>query len=209
VGTPILPRTVALNRRLEGALSEIDHLFDNPSTLLSLRKLRTALSVTRPAIEFIAPYQTVCNYFVYFFNSLGEAQSQTVPGGTNLNQGVKLVNILQPNSLGSTVSSRPWDVPPGKDPRGAKDALGLPLGRIYSPPYQPAIDAQGNADCQNGQDGWVRGPLGGTRYGPGFVPGTRIPTGGNFPILLSDFPILSGGTYKARELGIKNLRDVP
>ena len=29
-------------------------------------------SVSRPAIEFIAPYQTVCNHFVYFIHSLGE-----------------------------------------------------------------------------------------------------------------------------------------
>jgi virulence factor Mce-like protein len=210
VGTGVLPQTMALNRRLEGAFSALDDLFDNPSTLLSLRKLRTTLSVTRPAIEFIAPYQTVCNYFVYFFNSLGEVQSQTVPGGTALNQGVKLVNLLQPNTLGTTVSSRPWDVPPGKDPRGAKGALGLPLGRVYNAPNQPAIDAQGNADCQEGQRGWVKGPLApGSRYGPGFVPGTSIPTGGNFPVLLSNYPILLGGTYKARELGIDNLRDVP
>jgi hypothetical protein len=100
-------------------------------------------------------------------------------------------------------------VPPGKDPRGAKDALGNALGRLYSAPYQPAIDAQGNADCQNGQNGWIKGPLApGTRYGPGTL-ADGTPTGGNFPVLEPNFPILSGGTYKARELGIGNLRDVP
>ena len=35
------------------------------------------------------------------------------------------------------------------------------------------------------------------------------PAGGNAIISRSDFPGLAGGTYKARELGIENLEDVP
>jgi hypothetical protein len=84
----------------------------------------------------------------------------------------------------------------------------MPLGRVYATPYQPAIDAQGNADCQNGQVGFVRGPLApGARYGPGALP-DGTPTGGNAPVLINNFPILSGGTFKSRELGINNLQDV-
>jgi hypothetical protein len=96
------------------------------------------------------------------------------------------------------------------DPIGAKDASGNPLGRDYlQKNYMPAIDAQGNADCQNGQVGWIRGPLpNGDRYGPGLVPGTSDPTGGNFPVLDNNLPGLRGGTYATRKLGIKNLRDV-
>jgi hypothetical protein len=74
----------------------------------------------------------------------------------------------------------------------------------------PAIDAQGNADCQTGQAGWVRGPLpvSGDRYGPGVVPSTGDPTGGNWPVLQENLPGLRGGTYVTRRLGIKNLKDV-
>jgi virulence factor Mce-like protein len=209
VGTPVLPRTVALNNRLEGLFSQLDDLFENPATLMTLRKLRTTLAVTRPAMEFIAPYQSVCNYANYFLGRLGEHQSQANGQGTTQNQGVKLVNNTQPNTIGNTESSRPWDVPPGNDPRGSKDDLGQPLGRLYSIPYQPAIDAQGNADCQNGQDGYIRGPLApGARYGPGKL-ADGAPTGGNFPVTQSNFPILSGGTFATDRLGIKNLRDVP
>ena len=73
--------------------------------------------------------------------------------------------------------------------------------------YQPAIDAQGNADCQVGQNGYVRGPIGSNRYRPGLAP-NGDPSGGNAPVTLSNFPILSGGTYVSRKLGINNLRDV-
>ena len=34
----------------------------------------------KPAVEHVAPYQTVCNYLVYFFNPLGTHLSEAVPG---------------------------------------------------------------------------------------------------------------------------------
>jgi phospholipid/cholesterol/gamma-HCH transport system substrate-binding protein len=211
VGTPVLPRTVDLNERFEGVFGELDELFENPNTLLALRDLRTALTVTRPAIEYIAPHQTVCNGVVYFIHALGEHQSQVSPdkAGTAQNQGLKFMNTEQPNNYGTTVGSRPVDVPPGQHPRGAKDAKGDDLHRFYDPRGDPAIDAQGNADCQNGQEGYVKGPVApGQRYGPGTLP-DGTPSGGNFAVGGPDYPILSGGTFKSRELGIENLRDVP
>jgi virulence factor Mce-like protein len=225
VGTPVLPRTVELNQNLENALNEAKDLFENPSTMLALRDLDTALTVSRPAIEFIAPYQTVCNYLVYFIHPLGEAQSvvQSGPtgGGTSLNQNLKVPNTSQPNNYGSTTGSRPWDILAGQRPQGATDKLGNPLFRLYAPPYQPAIDAQGNADCQLGQNGYPNGSLSSGRYKQGNIQdgsdehGLPIPgefgTGTNGAIVPDDnnLPGLSGGTYKSRELGIDNLADVP
>jgi virulence factor Mce-like protein len=222
-GTPVLPRTVGLNEKLEGALGEAEDLFQNPSTLAALKDLNTALTVSRPALEFIAPYQTVCNYFVYFFNPLGEVQSvvQQGPtgGGTVLNQNVKQVNTNQQNNYSTWEGSRPWDILEGQKPQTATDALGEPLARLWAPAYQPAIDAQGNADCQNGQNGYPNGALNADRYKPGNIKdasnaqGLPIPeefgSGGNGAITANNLPGLSGGTYKSRELGIDNLADVP
>jgi virulence factor Mce-like protein len=214
VGTPVLPRTVAMNQRFEGAFDELFQLFDNPNTLLALRDLRTALSVTRPAAEFIAPYQTVCNYAVYFIHELGEHQSQVSPdrAGTVQTGGVKEVNNQQPNPYSASESARNVDVPEGMKARGARDPRygAAPLHRLIAPLYNPAIDAQGNADCQRGQEGYPNGPFAtAARYGRGMLPDGRTPAGGNAPVTDPDYPILSGGTFKARELGIDNLRDVP
>jgi len=225
VGTPVLPRTVELNQNLEGALNEAKDLFENPNTLLALKDIDTALTVSRPAIQFIAPYQTVCNYFNYFVHPLGEAQSvvQSGPtgGGTSLNQNMKVPNSHQQNNYGSSTGSRPWDIPVDQKPQGAKDMQGNPLFRLYAPPYQPAIDAQGNADCQNGQDGYPNGALNNGRYNRGDIQdgsdehGLPIPDsfgkGGNGAIVPDDnnLPGLSGGTYVTRKLGIQNLKDVP
>ncbi|HEX2233134.1 MAG TPA: MlaD family protein [Thermoleophilaceae bacterium] len=219
VGTPVLPRTVGMNEDFEGAFEQLDELFRNPNTLLTLRDIRTALTVTRPAIEYIAPYQTVCNYAIYFIHVLGEHQSQVAPDGSGTVQtgGVKLPNNEQPNSYGTSESSRNVDVPPDQKARGARSngeygPPGEPLHRLIAPLYSPAIDAQGNADCQRGQEGYPNGPfVTDGRYGPGELgpPVHSIPSGGNAPVVNADYPIVSGGTFKSRELGIDNLADVP
>jgi virulence factor Mce-like protein len=223
VGTPVLPRTVELNDNLEKAFNEANDLFKNPSTLLALKDLTTAVTVTRPALEYIAPYQTVCNYLSYFIHPLGEVQSvvQTGPtgGGTVLNQNVKEVNTDQQNNYATSASSRPWDILEGQKPQGAKDFQGKPLFRLYAPAYNPAIDAQGNADCQLGQTGYPNGALGPGRYKPRNIQdGSEahgLPIPGEFgsgtigAITDNNLPGLSGGTYRMRELGIDHLKDVP
>jgi virulence factor Mce-like protein len=211
-GTPVLGRSLPLTRDLADASREARELIRNPNTLMSLRDLRTALRILRPAIEYIAPYQTVCNYANYFIGPLGEHQSQPAAGGTNEQQFLKIINYLQPNSIALTTNSRPADVPPDQKPQGAT-INGQPAVRLFGPPYQPAIDAQGNADCQNGQAGYPNGrliePFARSRADTvGLLP-DGTPAGGNAIISRSDFPGLAGGTYKARELGIENLEDVP
>jgi virulence factor Mce-like protein len=211
-GTPVLSRSIPLSRDLADASEEVRELIRNPNTLMSLRDLRTALRILRPAIEYIAPYQTVCNYANYFIGPLGEHQSQPAAGGTNEQQFLKIINYLQPNSIAFTTNSRPADVAPDQKPQGATVA-GQAAVRLFGPPYQPAIDAQGNADCQNGQDGYPNGrliePFARSRPDTVGLLADGTPAGGNAIISRSDFPGLAGGTYKARELGIENLKDVP
>jgi hypothetical protein len=101
------------------------------------------------------------------------------------------------------------DTPPGKHPRGARDASGQPLHRLLVSLYSPAVDAQGNADCQRGQEGYPNGPFTtGGRYGAGAL-SDKTPAGGNASVTDPDSPGLAGGTYKARELGIDHVEDVP
>jgi virulence factor Mce-like protein len=207
-GIPVLPRTVALNRRLEGLFAQLDDLFENPATLMTLRKLRTSLAVTRPALEFIAPYQTVCNYFVYFLNPLGEHQSQPVAGGTGERVLLKGANSEQENALTTRESSRPVDVPRDVDPNNPpRSPDGEPEASLHKQPRTPAIDAQGNADCEGGQRGYIDGPFPADgRYPPSNDP-ARL--GGSHVVIGRDTPGLAGGTYVTRRLGIDNLEDVP
>ncbi|HEY7598581.1 MAG TPA: hypothetical protein VH741_01545, partial [Candidatus Limnocylindrales bacterium] len=201
-GIPALRRTPDLGRRLDQLLDALATLSENPNTLMSLRDLRRAVQVTRPALEKVAPYQTVCNYLVYFFNPLGTHLSETVPGGTQERIKAKLGGFMQENTLASTESLRPVDVPTNQDPQtGTLQALHTQYGG-------PAIDSQGRADCQSGQTGYPNRLVTDPRWPPDSSAGGFI-GGGSHTVLDPNTPGLAGGTYKSRQLGIDNLKDVP
>ena len=137
VGTPVLRRSVDLSGRLRTTSVALRDLIRDPNTGRSLGHLRTAVALLKPTLNFVAPYQTVCNYANYFFHPLGEHQSQPAPGGNAQQQLVRTVNLAQPNSLGFTFSSRPWDLQPGQSAHGATFD-GLPAG----PADGPALPAR-------------------------------------------------------------------
>jgi phospholipid/cholesterol/gamma-HCH transport system substrate-binding protein len=116
---------------------------------------------------------------------------------------LKSDNRTQDNRMSSSEADKPADVPKSQDPQTAEDPEGNPLTVLHRQAYEPAIDAQGNADCQVGQRGYLDGPLvDGNRYPPSDDPDEL---GGSHVVLDSNIPGLSGPTYK----GVPNLSDVP
>jgi virulence factor Mce-like protein len=204
-GVPAFRETPVLADRVQQLLQALQNLSENPSTLLALRDLRRGVQVARPAFETIAPYQTVCNYLVYFFNPLGTHQSEIVPGGTDQRILPVLSDLATPNALGSTESIRPVDVPSDKDPQ---DPATPTAEALHSQFPQPAVDSQGRADCQSGQTGYMNRLITGGRYPPDNSAGGFI-GGGSHVVVDGNTPGLAGGTYKSRQLGIDNLKDVP
>ena len=202
-GVPAFRQTPELGERVEDLFRAAEDLGDNPTTLLALKDLRKAVQVTKPAIKFVAPYQTVCNYLVYFFNPLGTHQSATVPGGTSERILAKLVDTQQPNSLGTTESTHPVDVPREQDPQAEP-----PKQALHAQFANPAVDGGGRADCQVGQTGYPNRLVTGGRYPPDDAAG-GFTGGGSHVVVDGDTPGLAGGTFKARELGIDNVKEVP
>jgi hypothetical protein len=202
-GVPAFRETPELSRRAEELFRAVEDLGDNPNSLLALRDLRTAVRVTKPAVKFVAPYQTVCNYLVYFFNPLGTHQSAAIPGGTSERILAKLVDTQQQDSLGTTESKYPVDVPADQDPQAQP-----PKQALHSQFGTPAVDSRGRADCENGQTGYPFRLVSNPRYPPDTAAG-GFRGGGSHVVVDPDTPGLAGGTFKARELGIDNVRDVP
>jgi hypothetical protein len=212
VGTGVLPQTVTLNQNTEEVFHAIQDLVDDPNTGLALSDLRDTLGVTKPLINYVAPFQTVCNYTTYFTNGLGQHQSEGVSNGTAERVLLKSDNSVQDNRFSDVFSDRPVDIPKGVDPTTAQTPNGA-AEAFHGGPYFPAIDAQGNADCQNGQGGYIDGPLGKGRY-PAHGPLPNDPNysmfnqkfaGGSHTIYQDNTPGLAGTTFT----GVKNLRDVP
>jgi virulence factor Mce-like protein len=200
VGTPVVKDSVRLNERTADVFRALDDLAADPNTLLALKDLRSTVTVTAPLLGFISPYQTVCNYGTIWFNALGSHMSEDTANGTTIRTLAKMGSSEQDNNWGE-IADIPADLKPGDNPRNPpKDAAGNDLQAQHTQPYAPAIDAQGNADCQVGQFGFPRGPLNVPqgRYTPG-------QNGGNFTVNAPDTPGLAGTTFTGR----KNLSEVP
>ena len=214
VGTPVLPRTVDLSDRLEASFAALGDLIGtgHPRCSRCATCARASPCRARRSSSSRRTRRSATTS-IYFIHSLGELQSpvQTGPtgGGTILNQNIKFVNFEQPNNIGTISNSRPWDVPPGEDPKTARNSAGA-LGRVYSPPYSPAIDAQGNADCQVGQMGYIRGPFtSGGRYTAGTAVRRHADRRQLRPSPTTTCRACAAAPTSRVELGIENLADVP
>ena len=203
VGRPVLRASPPFYKRTEGVFRALRDLVADPNTLLGLKDLTTTIKVGAPLVEFVAPYQTVCNYTVFWLTGLSEHVSENVRFGTAQRSGLKSDNRTQDNRISASDSERPADIPDNQDPQTARDPIGDPLTTLHRQNYAPAIDGQGNADCQTGQTGYLDGPLADDfRYQPTNDP-NRL--GGSHVVVNPNTPGLAGTTRK----GVKNLKDVP
>ncbi len=220
VGTPVQLQSVTLSNNTTGLFNALDTLAKDPNTSLALRDLRDTFGVSQPLVDYVAPFQSVCNYANYFFNGLGNHIGEPVSNGTIERILLKNDNAVQANALSNTFAYRPADVPANESVHTAKDpTTGQPLEAVHGVPYPPAIDAQGNANCQGGQIGYVQGPVTGLPAGvparnrPATVQNTGDETqlqsfeqnqGGGSHTQYSGYPLLEGTTYT----GVPNLRSL-
>ncbi|HYH58022.1 MAG TPA: MlaD family protein [Thermoleophilaceae bacterium] len=218
-GQPVLRRSVDLNERTAEVFESLDDLAAEPDTLLALANVTDAVTVTRPLIQFVAPYQTVCNYWNTYWGPLGEHQSAETAFGTVEQVILKEApNRTQDDLWSSSDNDRPMDIPADLDPDTATDPTGAPLVSLHGQPYSVAVDAQGNADCQVGQWGYLEGPLipsygrypadlsAGNPAGDGTFLG-----GGSHLVLDRDIPGNRGPTWvnrETKELGPRSIKDV-
>jgi hypothetical protein len=180
--------------------------------------------VLNPFVNYVAPYQTVCNGAVYFFTGLqGDVGFETANGSAQAAL-LKLDGSSQQDNKLGDIQDRPADFPSNMDPRGAVVPPDQsPVEVQHTQAYGPAIDAQGNADCQIGQSGYPVGPLNGRvqrgNFDPSYKPASVAdPTsssqiqsfnnnqaGGSHTVNQMNTPGLMGPTFT----GVPNLRDVP
>ena len=207
VGTPVLLRVPTLYRETENVFRALEDVAADPNTLLALQQLDDLLDVGAPLVGHVSPYQTVCNYWNYYWNGLGEHASEDVPGGTGQRVLLLSDNRTQDNRWSSTEADRPGDIP-ANQPFDETDPAGDSLVAAHTTGYSPALDAQGRADCRVGQYGYLAGPnVPNGRYPPSNNPAEG---GGSHVVRTTDLPgVRYGGTYKSRELGIDSIEDIP
>jgi len=192
VGAPVLERTPPINRELGRVFTKLESLVSQPQTKTTLLRLRETFGQAAPAAKFIAPYQTVCNYWNYWFTYLPEHLSQQ--DNIGMTQRVSVIGVPSgptgplPGNVeaplggysGITANGKEGAVPPQGEPPEPGKFKPRELPILHGNAYAPAVDGNGNADCQPGQTGYVLGQYripGQAKDNPAFgisdIPGSR------------------------------------
>lgn len=188
-GIPVTRRSVDFYGRLEPTLVSLRDLMEDPATGIALRGLTANVTSLNPQIKYLGPYQTVCNYWNYFFTFLGEHVSQVGPYGYSQRAAIKSTGqqTSNPSSMGAAEPAN------GEGYQAASKRRG-DVVHLHATPYNAAIDEQGNADCENGQRGYPKrlARFSGARFnivtdphipgnqGPTFTGRARVPEGQTF-----------------------------
>jgi ABC-type transporter Mla subunit MlaD len=180
VGTPVLRRSPATNEKLEGALQALNRLVSQPTTKVSLQRLEETFDIAKPLAKWVAPAQTVCNYWNYFWGYLANGLSDRDQVGYAFRQ--MLTGFPETPEVEASATGYAGGQASGRqaEPLGGKfEPFEIPI--LNAHPYQPT--GQRNADCQGGQFGY---PLGqglvpgqapsNPAYGASDLPGSRGPT---------------------------------
>jgi ABC-type transporter Mla subunit MlaD len=180
VGTPVLARSPATNRRLEAVLRSLNKLVSQPTTRLALQRLQDTFDTAEPLAKYVAPAQTVCNYWNYWFTFLPNALSDRDQVGYSFRQALAQfpfsAGVDAPADGYSAVQSNGLQA---KAQGGKFEPYSIPITNAH--PYVPG--GRKNADCEGGQSGYELGQgllPGQSPSNPAYavtdLPGSRGPT---------------------------------
>jgi hypothetical protein len=169
VGAKTLLRTTSLNSKLQEVMGALESLAKSPSTNIGLNALSATVGTLNPMIRYLGPYQTVCDYWNYFWTYIGEHLSERTQNGFAQRALLNFGDATQPNNVGSLPATQP-----ANGQNGGPEFL-------HNPSYGAAIDTAGNADCESGQRGYVKklnhfDPLGRNLDTDPHTPGNQGPT---------------------------------
>ena len=150
-GTPVLRRLPAFTDDLEGALDALRELANSPTTDLTLAGLTDTMKTLNPTLQYLGPFQTVCNYFTYWWTHLADHISDEDATGTVQRVQVKNAPPEQENSLTTFGRARPAN---GGHVDPVQHAIFGDAVALHGQDYGAAVDAAGNADCESGQRGY-------------------------------------------------------
>jgi hypothetical protein len=194
VGTPVLRRSTSMNEKLEGALRALNRLVSQPTTKLTLQRLEETFDVAKPLAKWVAPAQTVCNYWNYFWTYLPNGLSDRDAVGYSFRQ--MLASFPEAFELEASPAAYAGSQASGRQSAalgGKFEPFELPILNAHA--YQPT--GQRNADCQGGQFGYA--------LGQGLVPG-QDPSNAAYGV--SDLPGSRGPTTLfTNDAGERELRD--
>jgi hypothetical protein len=147
-----------MNRRLREVFAALRDLARAPGTFRAINGLVATVTTLNPTLRFVGPYQTVCNYWNYFWTYVAEHFSEPDQTGQTqralLNSTAGQTNGIAQGSAYEPANGVGYPENPN-DPRRQRGDLEI----LHGQGYGGAINNDGTADCENGQRGYLRGPL--------------------------------------------------
>jgi ABC-type transporter Mla subunit MlaD len=180
VGTPVLQRSSSTYVKLQGALQALNRLVSQPTTKVALQRLEETFDIAKPLSKWVAPAQTVCNYWNYFWTYLANGLSDRDQVGYAFRQ--MLTGFPESPEVEASATAYAGGQASGRQAAalgGKFEPYTIPILNAHA--YQPT--GQRNADCQGGQFGYELGQglvpgqdPSNPAYGVSDLPGSRGPT---------------------------------
>jgi virulence factor Mce-like protein len=142
-GVPVLKASPVLNAQLQPTAQALVDFQEAPGVFNGLDLLTDTNRLLKPSLTYIAPSQTVCNYWTLTFKQIANASSQGNSNGNWL-QFISFAPPEGPNSE-STIGGAP-----ANDPKDRENHL------HYNPYPKAAAPGQGNV-CEAGNEKYVPG----------------------------------------------------
>lgn len=142
-GIPVLNASPVLNDQLQPTAEALVDFQEAPGTMAGLELLTDTNRVLKPAIVYVTPSQTVCNYWSLAFSEIANAASQGNANGNWL-AFISFAPPEGPNSE-STFASAPADDPNDKE------------NHLHYNPYPQAAAPGQKKVCEAGNEKFVRG----------------------------------------------------
>ncbi|MBV9328039.1 MAG: MCE family protein [Chloroflexi bacterium] len=139
-GTQTLKRTPVLGAKLQQVMNALKQLSLAPGTNMGINALVATVTTLNPMVRYLGPFQTVCNYWNYWWTYLSEHLSEQTQYGFAQRVLLNFANS-EPDSVGTAGATAPAGTLGGGQ-------------NLHAPAYGAAIDNQGNADCETGQRGY-------------------------------------------------------
>ena len=156
-GIRVLPRTPAMNVRLQSVLRGLRKLALDPGTNMSLNALADTVGMLNPMIRYLGPFVSVCNTWNYFWTDLADTVSEQTTLGSAQRALIMFANH-QTNNVGSAGATAPANgylsTPADQAAKLASGNGGADAEYFHGPSYGAAVDGRGNADCETGQRGY-------------------------------------------------------
>ena len=147
IGTPVTRRSSRLYGDLQGAMVALRDLAQAPTTAGALRGLTATVKTLQPQLRYLGPYITVCNTWTNFWTFAAEHFTSPTPTGGEQRA---LLNSGPPTAVAQGNDSVDSD-------SANEFAHGVSGQYAHSTYYGSAIDANGNANCEAGQNGYSYG----------------------------------------------------